>query len=244
MALLEFKEVSKSFGKKEVLKEISLSVKEGELFGLLGVSGGGKSTLFNILMGLVSKDKGKILLEGKDVDKDVNNLRKNTGFATQSNMIFDELNIRENSLYFGSLYGMKRKAIKERLAKLLDLLGLEGAEKTLVRNLSGGMKKRANLLISLIHEPLLLLLDEPTGGLDPILRGILWKYIREINKAGTTVLVASHLIDEIEENCDKVGIMKNGKIIALASPSQYRAHYGKKKPLQDVFEELMRDENI
>jgi len=244
MALLKFKEVSKSFGKKEVLRNVSFSVKKGEIFGIIGVSGAGKSTLFNILMGLVTKDAGSITLEGKDISKDEKNLRRNTGFATQSNMLFDELNIRENGLYFGSLYGMKRKEVKERLNKLLELLSLEKAEKTLVKNLSGGMKKRANLLISLIHKPLLLLLDEPTGGLDPILRKVLWKYIKEINKTGTTVLVVSHLIDEIEANCDKVGIMKNGKIIALASPKQYKEHYGEKTSLEKIFGEFMKNENI
>ena len=126
-----------------------------------------------------------------------------------------------------------------RMKELLRLLSLEGFEKTLVANLSGGMMKRANLLISLIHKPKLLILDEPTGGLDPLLRNSLWAYIKDVNKTGTTIIVASHLIDEMEENCKRVAIMKNGKIISIGAPAQYRKHY-RNKSLSEIFQNFLK----
>jgi len=222
MSLLEFQNITKSFGKKEVLKGISFTVKKGEIYGLIGVSGGGKSTLFNILMGLVREDKGKILLDGKRVSTKSHSLRKNTGFATQSNMIFDELTIRENAFYFGALYSVNKGVLKTRFKELLELLSLVGFEHTFVRDLSGGMKKRANLLISLIHNPDLLILDEPTVGLDPLLRESLWKYIHDVNEIGTTILVTSHLMDEMEANCHKIAILKDGRIVSIGTMDHQR----------------------
>jgi ABC-2 type transport system ATP-binding protein len=244
MSLLEFDEIKKSYAKREILSGVSFDIKEGEIFGLVGGSGSGKSTLLNVMIGIAKAESGKILFEGKDALHKIKHLRKNTGFATQANMLFDELTIRENSLYFGSLYGLSRRKIKSRLNELLKLLKLRGFENVLVRNLSGGMAKRANLLISLIHNPKLLILDEPTVGLDPLLRKILWNYIQDINKAGTTILVTSHLLDEIEENCSRVAVLKNGSIIAVGTPDQYREHGGKDKSLGDVVQEFLKDETV
>lgn len=243
MELLKFNEVKKSFDKKEVLKGVSFSVNGGDIFGLVGTSGGGKSTLLKIIVGLDRQDSGDIMFKGKKAHKDLKNLRGNTGFATQSSMIFDELTVRENAHYFGSLYGMKKKEVDEKLRLLLRLLNLDNYENFLVSTLSGGMVKRANFLISLIHSPKLLLLDEPTVGLDSILREALWRYIREINKSGTTVFVTSHLLDEIEDNCNKIAVMKGGKIVSVGSPQEYKNHFGKKS-FDVIFEDMIKNESI
>ena len=240
MHLIEFKKVKKSFDKKEVLKDVSFDVNEGEVFGLIGKSGGGKSTLLKILIGLLCIDSGEIIFEGKNALKKLNYLRKNTGFATQENMLFQELSVKENAFYFGDLYGMKKSAIKEEFDKLIKLLGLYGHEKTIIKNLSGGMQKRANILVSLIHKPKLLILDEPTVGLDSILRDILWKYIHEINKTGTTILVTSHLLDEIEENCDRIGILEKGEVGGVGTIKQYKTKFGKNKSLNQIFQEILK----
>lgn len=239
MNLLEFDHIKKRFGNNEVLKDISFSITEGDIFGLIGKSGSGKSTLLKILVGMVEADSGIIRFEDKNVLHKLNYLRKNTGFATQGNLLIDELSIKENSFYFGELYGIKRKKIKKRFNELLELLGLEGFGDTLIRNLSGGMEKRANILISLIHKPKLLILDEPTVGLDSMLREVIWKYIHKINEEGTTILIISHLLEEIEENCDKVGVLKDGEIIALATVEQYKNKYGKHKSLNEVFQAIL-----
>jgi len=238
MVFLKFEKVKKSFGKKEVLSEVSFDVKEKEIFGLIGVSGGGKTTLLKILVGMSRATGGKIWFEEKDVLEKPFYLRKNTGFATQKNMLFEELTLAENSSYFGKLYGVKRGNLKQRFVNLVELLGLGGFEDLQIRYFSGGMVKRANLLVALIHSPKLLILDEPTIGLDPILRENLWGYIHVINQEGTTILVTSHLLDEIEQNCSRVGILKSGKVVTLATIKEYKSKYGN-KPFSKIFQEVM-----
>jgi ABC-2 type transport system ATP-binding protein len=243
MSLIRFHNIKKTFGKKEVLSNVSFEINEGEIFGLVGRSGGGKTTLLKILIGMLRVDEGKIFFEGKDILKRLTDLRKNTGFATQENMLFNELTVKENSYYFGELYGLHKKDLKDRFSELIDLLGLVGFENSLIKNLSGGMAKRANLLVALIHKPKLLILDEPTVGLDPLLRKNLWRYIHKINdEEGMTIFVISHLLEEMEENCTRIGILKNGNIVALATPSEYKAKY--KISFGEIFQEVMRNESL
>lgn len=238
MGFLEFKEVKKRFGKKEVLSGISFGIEKKDVFGLIGRSGCGKSVLLKILIGMVKADAGQILFDGRNVLRNLNYLRKKTGFATQDNMLFNELSIKENCFYFGRLYGLKKRDIKSKFKELIGLLELDGFENAFIENLSGGMAKRANLLVSLIHSPELLVLDEPTVGLDPILRKSLWEYVRTINACGTTILVTSHLLDEIEENCNKVAVLKKGKVISMASIEDYKEAYGKNKSFEQIFREI------
>lgn len=238
MTLLEFKDVKKRFGKNVVLEDVSFEIREGEIFGLIGKSGCGKSTLLKVLIGMIQADSGSVFFEEKNAWKKRNYLRRHTGFASQGNTLFDELTIRENAIFFGILYGEKKKFLKKRFEELLPLLGLEGFGNALVKTLSGGMQKRANLLVSLIHGPKLLILDEPTVGLDSILRANLWEYIKKINKEGTTILVTSHLLGEIEENCGRIAILDKGKVAAVASMKEYKRRY-KKKNLGEIFNEVV-----
>ena len=230
--------MKKRFAKNVVLEDVSFRIREGEIFGLIGKSGCGKSTLMKVLIGMIRADAGSIFFEDENAWKKRNYLRKHTGFASQGNTLFDELTIGENAIFFGDMYGIKKKVLRARFAELLPLLGLEGFDGYLVKHLSGGMRKRANLLVSLIHGPKLLILDEPTVGLDSILRRSLWEYIKKINKEGTTILVTSHLLDEIEENCGRIAILDKGKIVSVATMSEYKSRY-KKKSLNDVFSEVV-----
>jgi len=239
MALLEFHNLEKRYGRKEVLRGISFSINKGDIFGLVGRSGCGKTTLLKILMGLVSLDKGDITFEDLKFRKKLNYLRKNTGYASQEDTLFEELTIKENAYYFGKLYGLNKKQIKLNLDDLLVLLGLDGFENFEVRSLSGGMNKRTNLLVSIIHGPRLLILDEPTVGLDSLLRHSIWNYIKKINKNGTTILVTSHLLDELEENCNKIAVMKKGKIAESRTLEEYSKKYGE-KPFARIFEEIIK----
>lgn len=240
MNLLSFQNLQKKYKKREVLRNITFSINEGEILGLIGRSGGGKSTLLNIIIGMIYPDRGTLFFEGINAIRKANYLRKRTGFATQENMLFDELTIKENSLYFGKLYSMKKNEILARFSSLIPLLGLSGFENTQVKWLSGGMTKRANILVSLIHNPKLLILDEPTSGLDSMLRNSLWDYIHKINKEGTTIIVVSHLLEEIEKNCDRIAIINHGEIYALASPAQFKENYGDIS-FNNIFEELMKN---
>jgi len=240
MAFLEFSGIKKRYGESCILNNVSFEIKEGEVFGLIGRSGCGKSTFLKILVGMVRADDGKILFDGKDAIKDINYLRASTGFATQENMLFDELSTKENSFYFGKLYGMKSKEIRANFEQLIDLLELNGYEDVLAKNLSGGMIKRANILVSLIHKPKFLILDEPTVGLDPGLRRVLWGYIHEVHKTGTTILVTSHLLEEIEANCDKIAILSKGDIVSVGNPQEYRNIYKKLESFNEIFEEIAK----
>jgi ABC-2 type transport system ATP-binding protein len=240
MNLLGFRNIKKRFGKNEVLRDISFDVKKGEILGLVGRSAAGKSVLLKILIGMLKSDSGDIFFENKDIINRLDYLRKNTGFASQKNMLFDELTIKENSFYFGSLYGMKRKEIKKSFNEFIDLLRLNGFEDIEIKNLSGGTIKRANILVSLIHNPKLLILDEPTVGLDSLLRDVIWKYIKKINQDGTTILVTSHLLDEIEENCHRIAILKKGKIYAMATTEQFKNKYGKDRNFKEIFQMFMK----
>ncbi|MBM3232591.1 ABC transporter ATP-binding protein [Candidatus Pacearchaeota archaeon] len=239
MYLLEFNGINKRYGNKDVLTALSLKIREGEIFGLIGKSGEGKTTLLKILIGMVKADKGEVYFEGSLLPEDPMYLRRKTGFSTQDNTLFEELNLVENSIYFGSLYGMKKKEIEANMKELLQLVELKGYENLLIKQISGGMKKRANLLVSLIHKPKLLVLDEPTVGLDPIIRNGIWEYIHKINQAGTTILVTSHILEEIEKNCSRIGILNKGDMIAVGTIEQYKASYPKAATLNEIFGEVL-----
>lgn len=239
MKILEFRKIKKSFGKKKILKEVSFFVNEGEIFGLIGESGGGKSTLFSILTGFLEADSGEIFFKGERVQKRSPDFIANIGFASQDDRLVEELSIKENCFYFGALMNIRKAQIEKKMNELLPVLKLEGAQNTLVKNLSGGMAKRANILVSLIHNPSILVLDEPTTGLDPLLRTVFWKHICEIkNKTKTTVLVASHLLDEIEENCDRIAVLKDGRIAVEGNPQSFKALYNKE--FREAFEEILK----
>ncbi len=237
--LIEFKNVKKRYGSKTVLSDVSFKIKEGEIFGLIGTSGSGKTTIFKILIGICPIEEGRVLFQGRNALSNLKKLRKNTGFGTQRNTLFEELSLYENSVYFAKLYGMKKKDIKVKFNELVSLLGLKGFENYLVKNLSGGMIKRANLLVSLIHDPDLLVLDEPTVGLDPLLRKTLWDYIKQINASGTTIIVTSHLLEEMEANCDRIGILGNGSILAIDSPEGYKKKYGEEWGFNKIFRAVL-----
>lgn len=244
MNFLEFLGVKKSFGKKEVLKGINFFILEGDIFGFSGKSGGGKTTLLNILIGLSKPSSGKILFKGKEISKDYNSFKKKVGFVSQDNSLFLELTLKENCFYFGKLYSMKRKEIHTRFLELVKILDLEEYSNLKLSEYSGGMLRRANILVSLIHHPDLLILDEPTVGLDNLLRESLWDYIKKINKKEKlTIFLVTHLLKEIEENCSSVAIMKGGKIATFARVEEYHKKYTNLS-FEEIFKRVMENENI
>jgi ABC-2 type transport system ATP-binding protein len=243
MGILEFHNIKKRFKSNLVLSDVSFNVNEGEIFGIAGISGSGKSVLLKILLGLLNEDEGKIFFRDRDVTWKKNYLRRNTGFASQGNMLFDELTIKENSYYFGKLYGMKRSNINERFNELINLMELSNFGNIKIKHLSGGMKKRANLMVALIHKPQLLILDEPTVGLDNILREKLWNYIKKVNLEGVTIIVTTHLLDEIQENCNSLAILKHGNIVSIGSFEQYKQDF-KINSFGDIFKYIIENETI
>jgi ABC-2 type transport system ATP-binding protein len=213
------KNVSKQFGKHVVLKDINLDIREGEIFGLLGPSGAGKTTLVKELSGLdVSTTGENIVLQQKMPDlKTINRI----GYMAQSDALYEDLSAKENLQFFASLYGLKKKKQNERINEVMQLVDLTDHLYKLVSDYSGGMKRRLSLAIALLHEPELLILDEPTVGIDPVLRKRIWDAFYQLNKSGTTIIVTTHVMDEAEK-CDRLGLMREGSLIAVGSPVELK----------------------
>ena len=233
---LSLKELKKKFGKNEVLKSIDLQIAEGELMGLVGPSGAGKSTILKILLGIQNKDSGKIYFRGKKV-KNLKKFRSHIGYCTQENAFYSKLTVKENLIFFGRIYGVKNKELKVRTKNLISLMKLP--EKRVAESLSGGMKRRLDLAISLIHNPPFVILDEPTTGLDPVLRSEIWELIRRISASGKTVVVASHMLSEIEANCTKVALISKGKIQTVEVPADIPKRYPGIKNLDEYFRQVI-----
>jgi ABC-2 type transport system ATP-binding protein len=225
--LIRFQKVYKKFDKRVILKNVNLEIYPGEIFGLIGVSGAGKTTLLRSLIGFYKINEGKIFFKDKEIEKHPETIRKIFGFGSQDNCFYEKLTLLENLHYFGQLYGVPQKEIKERAINLLKLVGLEDNEKLLAKNLSGGMKRRLDLACSLMHSPKILILDEPTAGLDPGLRKHMWDLIMRINKSGTTVLVSSHILVDIEHFCTRIGIINHGELLKVGPPNELKDLYSR-----------------
>lgn len=237
LAVIALKGVAKSFRKQEVLKDISFEVKRGEIFGIVGSSGSGKSTLLKIITGNMLPDKGEVLFEPKDlagysllepsahlqsIYKNLNALKRTVGYSAQNPSFYEKLTCLENIDFFGSLYKLPSEILKINSKILLKLVGLDSWKKKLAGDLSGGMKKRLDLACSLVHDPKILVLDEPTADLDFLLREQMWSLIRKIRQKGTTVIMSSHFIDEIEGLCDKIIILNNSNVEFIGSPEELK----------------------
>ncbi len=214
-SVIIIKNLVKNYGKLQALKGINLDIKKGEFFGLLGPNGAGKTTTINILTSLVNKTSGDIEIYGHDHIKEYREARKYIGLVPQE-FNFDQFSkVIDTVIYQGGFYGIPRDECKRRAEKILKMLDLWEKRDAKLRYLSGGMKRRAMIARALIHEPKILILDEPTAGIDVELRKSTWNFIKELNKSGVTILLTTHYIEEAEELCDRVAIINNGEIIAL-----------------------------
>ncbi|MCB9362493.1 ABC transporter ATP-binding protein [Candidatus Woesearchaeota archaeon] len=230
--------VSKAFGENQVLKEVSLDISKGDLVGIIGLSGSGKTTLLSILIGLLQPEEGAVYFRHPSHDKLLPVLDKKRemtkvfGFAPQDPSFYSKLTVWENLDHFGSLYNIHAHDRKETITSLLELVGLENAHKTLGENLSGGMQRRLGIACSLIHNPEVLILDEPTADLDPVMRKEIWNLIKEINNHGRTVILTSHFLSEVEGLCNKIAILHGSKIVAYGTPNQLKDGYSKNEEIR------------
>ena len=215
---------------------ISFSVSEGDFFGLLGPNGAGKTTTINAIVGLAKITSGTISLFGYDVERDWRMARRQVGLAPQEYNFDRYLNIRDVLIYQAGYYGLRGKAVAQRADMLLERFDLTSKAKQVYTRLSGGMKRRLTLARALIHEPRLVILDEPTAGVDVELRLELWALLRELNRNGTTIILTTHYLEEAEELCNRIGIIQTGKLVALETTQQLVGDGS----LQDVFLELTR----
>jgi ABC-2 type transport system ATP-binding protein len=212
--ILEVIDLQKRYGKTVALAGVSFQVAEGEMFGLLGPNGAGKTTLLSILSCLQSATAGKAVILGRDVVPSDRELRRHIGIVPQELAVYGELTAAENLAFFGRLYGLSGDGLHKRIDEVLAGVGLSDRASRRVETFSGGMKRRLNLGVALVHRPRLLLLDEPTTGVDPQSRNHIFEEVRRLNAAGTTVIYTSHYMEEVQALCRRVGIMDHGRLIA------------------------------
>ena len=235
MNALEVRELKKIYSSgTEALKGIDLEIPEGSFFGLLGPNGAGKSTLIHCIMGLAMPTSGRASILGYDVVDDYQKARSYVGLAPQETNLDWFLSVEETLDFHGGYYSMRKKERKKRIDELLRDFSLTDKRKSRSLFLSGGMKRRVILARALMHRPKLLILDEPTAGVDLELRLELWKYMKKINKAGTTILLTTHYIEEAEQLCDKIALINHGKIIQTGTTDELKKNNGQKN-LEDVY---------
>lgn len=230
--------LTKRFGAFTATDHITFAVREGEIFGFLGANGAGKTTAMRMLCGLSRPTEGRATVAGFDVRRQPEQVKRHIGYMSQKFSLYDDLTIAENLRLFGGIYGLSRSAIRQKTAALLDELGLASERNTRVGSLPLGWKQKLAFSLSIFHDPRIVFLDEPTGGVDPVTRRQFWEMIYRAADRGITVFVTTHYMDEAEY-CDRVSIMVDGKIEALDTPAALKRTFGV-ETMYDVFLQLAR----
>jgi ABC-2 type transport system ATP-binding protein len=230
--------LTKMFGDFTAVNTITFDVKKGEIFGFLGANGAGKTTAIKMLIGISKPTSGNALVAGFDVYKQTESIKKNIGYMSQKFALYNDLTVKENITFFGGIYGLSKDSIKTKTKTLINELHLENVANSLVGSLPLGWKQKLAFSVALLHEPKIVFLDEPTGGVDPITRRQFWEMIYKSANQGTTIFVTTHYMDEAEY-CDRISIMVNGKIEALDTPEKLKKQY-KAESINEVFLKLAR----
>lgn len=222
--MLEIKRLSKSYGTCLAVDNLNLEIHRGEIFGLLGPNGAGKTTTIHLIAGLLQPDEGAITIGGSGQPQDPC-VRSRLGIAPQALSLYELLTAQENLRFFGRLYGLRGKRLNERIEWALAFVGLENRKKEAVRTFSGGMKRRLNLAVAIVHDPEIILLDEPTAGVDPQSRNAIYDNILALKLEGRTLIYTTHYIEEAQRLCDRVGILDHGRVLALDTvPGLLKSH--------------------
>jgi len=229
---IEVRDLTKKFGTFTAVDRVSFDVKRGEIFGFLGANGAGKSTTIRMLCGLLQSTAGTARVGGFDINTETDRVKLSIGYMSQRFSLYDDLTVEQNIRFYGGVYGLKNSHLNERMSWVLKMAGLTGREKSLTRTLSGGWKQRLALGCAILHEPRIVFLDEPTGGVDPISRRNFWELINQLSGEGITVLVTTHFLDEAEY-CNSIILINAGKLIASGTPSQLK-HDHIKNPILEV----------
>ncbi|MBI2729141.1 MAG: ABC transporter ATP-binding protein [Sphingobacteriales bacterium] len=231
-------QLTKRFGHFTAVDHISFDVHKGEIFGFLGANGAGKTTAMRMLCGLSMPTSGKATVAGFDVYKETEKIKRNIGYMSQKFSLYDDLTVKENMKFYGGIYGMSDKFIKEKTGYILNHLHLESEGDKLVKSLPLGWKQKLAFSVAIFHEPGIVFLDEPTGGVDPVTRREFWNMIYQASDNGITIFVTTHYMDEAEY-CNRVSIMVDGRIDALDTPAQLKKTY-EAKSMDEVFLKLAR----
>ena len=230
--------LTKKCGESTAVDNISFSVEQSEIFGFLGANGAGKTTAMRMLCGLSRPTSGKGSVAGFDIYKESEKVKRNIGYMSQKFSLYEDLKVWENLRLFGGIYGMKKQEIVSKTDRMLAELGFEAERNTLVKSLPLGWKQKLSFSVSIFHNPKVVFLDEPTGGVDPVTRRQFWELIYQAAEKGITVFVTTHYMDEAEY-CDRVSIMVDGKIEALDTPANLKQQFHASS-MDDVFQQLAR----
>jgi ABC-2 type transport system ATP-binding protein len=239
--VISVKHLVKKFGSFVANDNLTFEVYEGEIFGFLGANGAGKTTALRILSGLSSPTSGEVIVAGFNAKKGAEKIKKNIGYMCQKFSLYEDLTAKENIMLYGGIYGMSKTMIKERTNELLDKLNFREFGDRLISDLPLGLKQKLAFSVAVLHEPKIVFLDEPTGGVDPITRRQFWEMIYETANRGITVFVTTHYMDEAEY-CDRVSIMSEGKIVAVDTPAKLKEQYDA-KTVEEVFIKIARPAN-
>jgi ABC-2 type transport system ATP-binding protein len=238
--MIKAENLRKQYGEIVAVDDVSFEVEKGETFGLLGPNGAGKTTTIQLLCGLLKPDNGAVSLDGK-ADPTLVEVRLSLGVVPQTLAIYEELSAEDNLLFFGRIYELSGQKLKERVSDCLEIAGLTQRRKERVSKYSGGMKRRLNMVCSLLHEPPLLLLDEPTVGVDPQSRNLIFDTIEAMKKQGRTIIYTTHYMEEAERLCDRVAILDHGKILDMDSVDNLIARHGGPSHVEAEFEESLTE---
>jgi ABC-2 type transport system ATP-binding protein len=237
-AVIQTEKLTKRFGDFIAANEITLEVFKGEIFGFLGANGAGKTTAMRMLCGLSTPSSGKATIAGFDVYRQTEKIKKNIGYMSQKFSLYDDLTVLENIHFFGGIYGLSDTQLKEKSTELVQRLGLEREATKLVSSLPLGWKQKLSFSVAVLHDPKIVFLDEPTGGVDPVTRRQFWDLIYEAADRGLTVFVTTHYMDEAEY-CNRISLMVDGKVEALDSPTNLKTTFGASS-MDEVFYQLAR----
>jgi len=229
--------LTKRFEDVTAVDALNLRIERGELFGLLGPNGAGKTTTINLLCGLLEPTSGSASVSGYDIRKEAHKVKELIGVCPQATAVFPYLTGRQNVELFGDLHTMPKEKLRKNTDDLLERMGLVADAERRVKKYSGGMRRRINLIMALVHDPEIAFLDEPTVAMDPQSRHAVWDFISDLKKQNKTVILTTHYMEEAEELCDRVGIVDRGKLIALGSPEQLKQQFSAKN-LEEVFIQL------
>jgi ABC-2 type transport system ATP-binding protein len=236
--VIHTKDLTRMFGDFTAVNRISFDVKKGEIFGFLGANGAGKTTAIKMLIGLLSPTSGEGHVAGLDINTESEEIKKIIGYMSQRFSLYDDLTVKENIRFYGGIYGLKSDVLRVKYVEILEKVGLQESLNSLVGSLPLGWKQKLAFSVSLLHNPKIVFLDEPTGGVDPLTRRQFWEMIYQAADEGITVFVTTHYMDEAEY-CDRVSIMVDGNIAALGSPSELKKSFSS-QTIEEVFIKLAR----
>ncbi len=236
--MIQVNNLSKSFDDIQAVNNISFTIEKGEIFGLLGPNGAGKSTTINMLSTILQSDSGTIHIDGIDVKTNPKACKKLIGVVPQEISLYEELSAYDNLLFWGNLYGIPHKELKQNINSILELIGLSERKKDLIKTYSGGMKRRINIAAALLHQPKVLFMDEPTVGIDPQSRNHIFEVIETLNKQGMTIIYTTHYMEEVERLCKRIAIIDSGKIIAQGTQTELQDVSNVNETIELEFESL------